>query len=105
MNQQNVFDKYGVVHYLSCSGLATNKNYRQRGIATEFFKARDAILRAFKLSVTSTLYTVIGSQKAALKANYYQVFSIKYTDLGEKFQRFDFSKRNCELCQVLDYKI
>lgn len=105
MQHHNVFEKYGVEHYLTDYGLVTSKNYRKRGIATEFLKARIPILRALKLSVTSTLFTVIGSQMAALKGNYYEVFSIKYSDVGETFGAFDFIKKSCESCKILDFVV
>lgn len=83
----------------------TSKNYRKRGIATEFYKARIPLLKALNLTVTTTVCTVIGSQKAAIKANYNEVFSIKWIDVGETFQGFNFAKSNAEYCKILDYKI
>lgn len=85
--------------------MVTSKNYRKRGIATEFLKARISILKALKLSVTSTVFTVIGSQKAAVKANYDEVFSIKWLDVGDRYKGFDFTKSNNEFCKILDFKI
>lgn len=83
----------------------TSKNYRKRGIATEFLKARVSILKALNLEVTSTIFTVIGSQRAAKKANYDEVFSIKWMDVGKVFKDFDFTKGVAECCKILDFKI
>lgn len=105
MEHHNVFEKYGVDQFLTDYGLVTSKSYRKRGIATELLKARLPIQKSLNLAVSSTLFTVIGSQKAAYKANYCEVFSMKYTDLGEKFKEFDISKRSCESCIILDFKI
>lgn len=105
MQHHNVFEKYGIEHYLTDYGLVTSKNYRKRGIATEFLKARIPILRALNLSVTSTVFTVIGSQKAAFNADYYETFAIKYTDVEKTVKGFDFNKRSCELCKIFDFKI
>lgn len=104
-SQHDVYKKYGVTEYLTDYGLVTNKNYRNRGIATEFLKARIPILKALNLQVTSTLFTVIGSQKAAIKANYDEVFAIKWEDVGKLFKDFDFTKSNAEYCKILDFKI
>lgn len=105
VSHHDVFSKYGVNEYLTDYGLVTNKNYRNRGIATEFLKARVSILKALNLLVTSTIFTVIGSQKAAIKANYDEVFAIKYEDVGKVFKDFDFSKSKVEYCKLLDFKI
>lgn len=101
----DAFSKYGVNEYLTDYGLVTNKNYRNRGIATEFLKARVSILKALNLLATSTIFTVIGSQKAAIKANYDEVFAIKWEDVGKNFEDFDFTKSNAEYCKLLDFKI
>lgn len=66
--------------------------YRGRGIATEILKARVPMLKALGLKVTSTAFTGIGSQKAAKKAGYKEVFVLDYAEIEKKFERFDFSK-------------
>ena len=96
------FSKYNTDKLLTDFGLVTKKAYRGRGIATEFLKARVAILKAFKIDVTSTIFTVIGSQKAAFKADYKEVFAVKWTDIADMFPQFDFSKANCEYCKIID---
>lgn len=85
--------------------MTTKKNYRHRGIAVEMLKARVEILKALNVNVTSTIFTVIGSQKAAVKANYEEILSVKWTEIAEMFPNFDFSKSDCENCKIFDLKI
>ncbi|XP_070507060.1 uncharacterized protein [Chironomus tepperi] len=104
-NLHDVYTKYNTDKYLTDFGMTTKKNYRHRGIAVEMLKARANILKAFKMNVTSTIFTVIGSQKAAVKANYEEILSVKWTDIAELFPNFDFSKADCEYCKIFDMKI
>ena len=53
----------------------------------------------------STIFTVIGSQKAAVKANYDEVYSVKWIDIAEYFPDFDFSKADCEYCKIFVMKV
>lgn len=76
MKQFNIFEKFNVTDYLSAYGLCVNPEYTGRGIATELLKARVPLLKALGLKVTSTLFTSIGAQKAALKAGYQEDFVI-----------------------------
>lgn len=97
-----MYTKYDTDKFLTDYGLVTKKAYRYRGIATEFLKARVAILKALNVKVTSTVFTVIGSQKAAFKANYEEVLAVKWTDIAEQFPQFDFTKAECEYCKIID---
>lgn len=54
-----------------------NRNFRGLGIATEMLKARIPLLKAIGLSVTSTVFSVIGSQKAAKNAGFIEDFVIR----------------------------
>jgi hypothetical protein len=101
----NVFEKYNTDKYLSDFGLVTKNCYRYRGIATEFLKARVPILQALKVDVTSTVFTVIGSQKAAMKANYEEVVAVKWADIAADFPQFDFTKADSEYCKIIDMKL
>lgn len=74
--QFNSFEHYNVKNYLIAYGLCTDPVYRARGIATEMLKARAPILKALGLKVTTTSFTGIGSQKAALKAGYEENFAV-----------------------------
>ena len=101
----NVYDKYDTDKNLSDFGLVTKKCYRHRGIGTEFLKARVPILKALKVDVTSTVFTVIGSQKAAFKANYEEVVAVKWADIADDFPQFDFTKADSEYCKIIDMKL
>lgn len=70
--QFDVFEYYEVEEY----GLCVDTSYRGRGIATEMLKARRSMLEDFGLTVTTTAFTGIGSQKAAMKAGYRENFVI-----------------------------
>lgn len=72
--QFDVFQHYNVNAYLIAYGLCVDTAYRARGIATEMLKARGPLLKALGLKVTTTAFTGIGSQKAALKAGYEENF-------------------------------
>lgn len=98
----DVYAKYNTDKFLSDFGLVTKKSYRHRGIATEFLKARVQILKALKVDVTSTVFTVIGSQKAAVKANYEEIVAIKWADIADDFPQFDFTKADSEYCKIFD---
>lgn len=74
--QFNVFRHYNVNEYLIAYGLCVNTMYCGRGIATEMLKARGPLLKALGLKVTTTAFTGIGSQKAAVKAGYEENFVI-----------------------------
>ena len=100
-----MFTKYNTGKSLSDFGLVTRKAYRQRGIRKEFLKARVEILKALNIDVSSTVFTVIESQKAAIDANYKEVLAFKWTDLADDFPSFDFSKANSEYCKTFDMKL
>ncbi|KAG5684449.1 hypothetical protein PVAND_013683 [Polypedilum vanderplanki] len=104
-SHHDVYEKYKVDKFLFDFGLVTKRDYRYRGIATEFLKARVSVMKSFGLTVTSTVFTVIGSQKAALKAGYEEIFSVKWSDIQEQFPNFDFSISFSEFCKIMDLKI
>lgn len=105
LKQHDVCAKYGVDSYLSDYALVTKRDFRNRGIATEFIRSRTAMMKALNVPVTSTLYTVIGSQKAAEKAGHTEALKIAYTDLAKSYPSFDFSKSNAEFAKFLDFKL
>lgn len=90
--QFDVYGTYNVGQYLTAYGLCINPEYRGRGIATEMLKARIPILKSLGLKVTVTAFTGIGSQTAAKKAGYEDVYTISYAELQQIFPTFDFSK-------------
>jgi GNAT superfamily N-acetyltransferase len=78
--QFNVFQRYNVEEYLIAYGLCVDTSYRGCGVATEMLKARAPMLKALGLTVTTTAFTGVGSQKAAEKAGYEENFVITWAD-------------------------
>ena len=101
----DVFKAYNVDHYLYGIGLCVDSTYRGRNIATEILKARVPFLKSLNLKVTSTLFTGIGSQKAAEKAGFEEISATSYADLQEKFPDMDFSIANATHCKTQALKI
>jgi len=94
VKQVDIFAKFNVDKYLWAYGLCVNPEYRRAGIGTELLKARFPLMRALGLTVTATIFTAIGSQKAADRAGFKDIFTLSYEDLQKVFPRFDFSKSN-----------
>lgn len=66
----NPFVKFGIEFYLAGDGMGVAREYRRRGIATAFLKARISMMKELGIRYTSTLFSGLGSQKAATKAGY-----------------------------------
>lgn len=62
------------------------------------------MMKALNVPLTSTLYTVIGTQKAAAAVGHEETFKMSYAELGKSFPNFDFSKSNAEYLKVYDFK-
>lgn len=77
LKEANVFEKYGIDKYLAEFGLVVNKKYRYRGIATEMLKAQKPVMEAQGVILSSTAFTMIGSQKAATNAGFVEDFVIR----------------------------
>ncbi|KAG5684450.1 hypothetical protein PVAND_013684 [Polypedilum vanderplanki] len=103
--QHDIFAKYNTDKYLTDYGMVTSHNYRQRGVATEILKARIVLMKNLNIKVTAGAFTVIGSQRAAIKANYIEGFSIKWTEVEKKFPAFDFSIANVDCCKIMEFAI
>jgi GNAT superfamily N-acetyltransferase len=101
-SQHNVFEKYGVDKFLTDYGLVVNRDYRQRGVAGEFLKARVAVAKALGLKVTSSAFTAIGSQKAAMKVGYKVITSISFAEIGKVFPNFNFANAPTDSAKILD---
>lgn len=104
-NEFNVMDYYGVHRVISAAGLCVVEKYRRRGIATKLLKARAPLLKCLGVKVTSTIFSTIGSQKAAKAAGYEENYSISYEELGKKFSKMDFSHVPNECCKVMSLKV
>jgi hypothetical protein len=61
-------------------------------------------MKALGISVTSSAYRVVGSQKAAEKLGHGTTYQISYADLGKAFPTFDFSKADAEFFKICDFK-
>lgn len=100
MEKFNVFDHFNVDHYLYGVGLCVDERYRGRGIAAEILKARALFLQVLNLSVTSTVFTTIGSQKASMKAGFTEQMSTSYEEIQKNFPAMDFSEANASHCKI-----
>lgn len=105
VKQFDVYKAYNVDQYLTAYGLCVNPEYRGRGVATEMLKARAPILKALGLKVTSTAFTGIGSQTAAKKAGYDEVFVIPFADIEKMIPGFDFSKNVTKYFKTMALKL
>ena len=72
-----IFEKYEAESYLAGYGLVVNRKFRGQGIAVEMLKARVPFLKALGMTLTSTAFTVVGSQKAAKYAGYSEDYEIR----------------------------
>lgn len=97
----DVCGKYGVDSYLSAYGMCVSRRYRNRGIATEMLKARGSVLNLIGLKVTATIFTVHGTQKAALNAGWEDVHVRSYVDINKQYPDFDFSKIIVENSKIM----
>lgn len=101
----DVFKHYQVDSYMSADGLCVNADYTGRGVATELLRARVPILKALGLSVTASSFSTMGSQTAAKKAGYEDLFEISYDDLHKLLPHFDFSSSNTKCFKLSALKI
>lgn len=99
-----VADHYQVDRFVFAAGLAVDRKFRGRGLATEILKARAGVLIAIGLSVTTAIFSTVGAQKAAASAGYDENYSIKYEEL-EKLFPLDFSFVHGGYCKVLSLKV
>lgn len=82
------------------------REYRQRGLAGEFLKARASLTKLLGVKVTSSLFTAVASQKAAEKVGYKVGFEMDFKTLGSNFfPAFDFSKVQAATAKIMDYVV
>ena len=77
-DEADIFTRYNIDKYLGSFCLIVNRAYRRCGIATEILKSRRFVLEKLGLSVTATAFSAPGSQKAAERAGYKEIYSIRY---------------------------
>ncbi|XP_063698460.1 uncharacterized protein LOC134829346 [Culicoides brevitarsis] len=82
INRCNVFEKYNVDKYLGAMGLSVDTKYRGRGIGVEILKARVPMCKALGISLTSTVFTGIASQKQAIRAGFTDDVEVDYSELN-----------------------
>lgn len=103
--QFNPCEAFEVPTFLTSYALCVHPSYRGLGIATEMLKARVEMLKFHGLKVTSTMFTTIGSQIAAERADFEESFSMTYDDLEKLFPSFDFSKASSKFLKKYSMKI
>ncbi|XP_053698639.1 uncharacterized protein LOC128745587 [Sabethes cyaneus] len=89
-DQFKVRQHYNVEYYLTAYGLAINKRYRGRGIATEMLRARVPLCKAFGIKVTATNFTALGSQLAAAKAGFQTNLEVTYDDFAKMGPKYSY---------------
>lgn len=82
-NYFNPFAHYGVDKVMFAAGLYVSVDYRNRGIAVEMMKAREAIAVAAGIRVCSNVFSSLGAQKAAAKVGFEESLCIRYADLPD----------------------
>lgn len=105
MNFYDVFGHYNVNYFLYAHGLAVKSEYRGKGIASELLDARVSFMKTHNLSVTTSIFTTSGGQKAAEKIGFSDNFSISYEILQNIFKDFNFSCANAANCKISSLKI
>lgn len=101
----DTFDHYNVIDFLYAHGLAVRTEYRGKGIAAELLKARIPFMKVHNLSVSSSLFTTAASQKAAIKAGFYEDMAMPLDVLKRKFKDFTFPSDAPENCTLLTLKV
>jgi RimJ/RimL family protein N-acetyltransferase len=74
----DIFKLHDVDYYISGTGLAVHPDYRNHGIATEMLKSRLNIMDFFHLKLSSTRFSSIGSQKAAIRCGFKEDHTIRF---------------------------
>ena len=106
MNEQfDPADHYNVGSFLYGVGLCVDKTYRGRAISTEILKARVPLLKTLGLTITSTIFSGICSQKAAISAGYEENVAVSFKVIQAKFRTMDFSHANATHCKIMSLKV
>ncbi|XP_058823556.1 uncharacterized protein LOC131684572 [Topomyia yanbarensis] len=103
--QFKVCEQYGVDWYLNAYGLAINRCYRGRGIATEILRARVPICQTFGIKVTTTIFTSLGSQLAAAKVGFNVNFEMTYDDFAKMGPRYSYAGIQSKSSKLMSLKI
>lgn len=103
--KSNTYERYGVDEYLTAMGLSVMPKFRGRGLATEILRARIPLCRAVGLSLTSTVFTAIGSQIPAGKVGFEETFVMEYAELAKADPRFVFPGMQSKYCKSMSLRI
>ena len=71
--------------YLTDYGLVIGRDFRQRGLAGEFLKARITLTKLLGVTVTSSIFTATASQKAAEKVGYETIVEYPFANFEIQF--------------------
>ncbi|XP_058456518.1 uncharacterized protein LOC131433920 [Malaya genurostris] len=104
-DQFKIHEHYGVDQYLTAYGLAINRCYRGRGIATEMLKARVPMCRTFGIKLTATNFTALGSQLAAAKAGFETNFEMSFEDFAKLGPRYSFPGIQSKSLKLMSLRI
>ncbi|XP_053682019.1 uncharacterized protein LOC128732724 [Sabethes cyaneus] len=89
-DQFQVCQHYNVIFYLTSYGLAINRRYRGREIATEMLRSRIPLCKTLEIKVTATDFTALGSQLAAAKAGFQTIVEVTYDDFSKMGPRYSY---------------
>ena len=103
--QFDIFQHFQVESYLTSYALHIHPNHRGKGLATHILKARIPFMEKLDVNISATVFSSIGSQKAAKKAGFEEKFVISYEELQKKFPQFDFSKVESKYYKKMSLKI
>ncbi|XP_059468792.1 uncharacterized protein LOC132192722 [Neocloeon triangulifer] len=79
----NVFERYGVDHYIDGGGMSVSPEWRGKGIGQMLVQARYNLCKEMGIPLTKTIFTAVQSQKVALKGGFELLGEILYKDLKE----------------------
>lgn len=101
----DMFEHYQVDKFVYDVGLCVVSSFRKCGIATRLLNARKLLMQSINVPLTTTIFSTVGGQKAAVAADYEENFSIKYERLEEIIHGSNFSHVYGTSCRIMSYKI
>lgn len=105
VNAFDIFGHYNVDKFVYAYGLCVKPEFRRCGIATEILKARGPLMRSIGAQLTTTIFSTIGAQKAAMAAGYEENYSIDYETLEKLIPGSNFSNVYGLTCKVISLKV
>ncbi|XP_055586721.1 uncharacterized protein LOC129739333 [Uranotaenia lowii] len=80
----DLFNRYGVDHYLSAWGLSVHPKFRGLGLATEVIRTRIPLAKTFGLALSATVFSHPGSQIPAAKVGFQDEVVESFADLAKE---------------------